>query len=105
MNDLTTFQWIAAAVIGVLSIARTARLFVWDEFPPMEWLRLRLLSRTPEKWEKLWSCQFCLAPYLALGMGLWAWASDFHWTWWVINGWWAASYVAAMVVAYDQPEE
>jgi hypothetical protein len=102
---MSDFEWVAAVVIGVLSIARTARLLVWDEFPPAEWLRTRLLAATGEKWGKLWTCQFCLAPYLTIGMGAWAYFSDFHWTWWVINGWWAASYVAAMVVAYDQPED
>jgi len=35
----------------------------------------------------------------------WAWLSDLHWTWWVINGVWAASYLAASVVAYDEPPE
>lgn len=105
MPDLSTFQWIAAAVIGVLSIARTARLIVWDEFPPVEYARVRLMAVFGDKWGKVWQCQFCITPYLTVGMVAWAWVSDFHWTWWVINGWWAASYVAAMVVAYDQPED
>jgi hypothetical protein len=35
----------------------------------------------------------------------WAYLSGLHWTWWVANGWWAGSYLAAMVVAYDEPPE
>jgi len=30
--------------------------------------------------------------------------SDLHWSWWLINGIWAGSYVAAMLYAYDEPE-
>jgi hypothetical protein len=37
-------------------------------------------------------------------MFAWAWAADLNTWWFVINGWWAASYLAAIVVAYDQPE-
>lgn len=94
----------AAVLIGVLSIARTARLICWDDFPPVAWLRVRLIAWSGEKWGKVWTCQFCLAPYLTAGMILWAYLSDLHWTWWLINGWWAASYAAAVIVAYDQPE-
>lgn len=45
-----------------------------------------------------------MTPYLAAGMLGWWFLADGHWTWWVINGWWGACYLAAIVVAYDQPE-
>jgi hypothetical protein len=101
----STFVWIAASVVAVLSIARTARFICWDDFPPMEALRLRLVTGFGENWGKVWTCQFCLAPYLTAGMGVWVWLSDLNAWWWIINGWWAASYLAAIVVAYDQPED
>ena len=31
--------------------------------------------------------------------------SDLHWTWWLVNGWWALSYLAAILVSYDQPPD
>jgi hypothetical protein len=37
-------------------------------------------------------------------MGMWVWLSDLNAWWWIINGWWAGSYLAAMIVSYDQPE-
>jgi hypothetical protein len=52
----------------------------------------------------VFECQFCLAPYLAAGMGVWVWLSDLNMWWWIINGWWAASYLAAIVVSYDQSD-
>lgn len=102
-----TFVWIAAALIGILSAARLARLLIFDDFPPVEWLRTQILARYAEdsKWSGLWECPFCLCPYLIAGAMGWFYLSDGHWTWWVANGWWAASYVAAIIVAYDQPDE
>ena len=99
------FTYVAASIVGVLSVARTARLVVHDDFPPMAWLKRKVLLKwTPTSWVNVWECHFCLAPYLAAGMGAWAWASGLDTVWWVVNGWWAASYVAAVFVAYDQPE-
>jgi hypothetical protein len=104
--DLTNFQWVAAAIIGTLSVARTARLLIFDDLPPVAWLRARIVGRYKDEsdWVKLWSCPFCMAPWLMAGMGVWFWLGHEHWTWWVINGWWAASYLAATYIVYDQPE-
>lgn len=95
---------VAALVVGVVSVGRTARLLVHDDFPPIAWLRLRYVAALPahSRWAKLAECQFCIAPYLAAGMIAWAWFSDLHWTWWLVNGWWAAAYFAAILVSYDE---
>lgn len=105
LESLTSNVWLAL-IVAVLSIARTARLLIHDDFPPMVWLRVRILARYKEdsKWAGLWECPYCLCPYLTVVMGVWMYYSDLHWTWWVANGWWAASYVAAIVYSYDQPE-
>jgi len=106
-EGLDKFTIIAAFVVGVLSVARTARLITFDDFPPMMWLRTKILVTIgpDSKWAPLLRCPFCLSPYLMAVMVAWAFLSDFHWTWWLLNGWWATSYVAAMVVAYDEPPE
>lgn len=95
-----------AFFVGALSVARTVRLWTFDDFPPVAWLRLKALAKIPENssWTALAECPFCTAPYFAAGMVGWAWISDLHWTWWVINLWWAGSYLAATYVAYDQPD-
>lgn len=104
LSQVHDWTLVAAVLVGVVSVARTARLLVHDSFPPAAWLRVRYMALVgpSSDWAKLAECQFCLAPYLMAGMIGWAWVSDLHWTWWVINGWWAASYVAAMVVSYDE---
>lgn len=106
---MSIFEWVSAALIAVLSVARTARLIVWDEYPPTMWLRMKWDEATePSAWNKLLHCQFCLTPYLAAGMLGWAWLAGapghMHWSWWLVNGWWALSYLAASYVAYDQPD-
>lgn len=106
MSGLSHWTQFWAAVIGILSVARTARLIVWDEYPPSIWLRMKWDDATHESgWNKLLHCQFCLSPYLAAGMLLWFWLAGDHWSWWVVNGVWAGSYLAASFVAYDQPDE
>jgi len=106
-EGLSHFTMVAAVIVGVLSVARTARLITFDDYPPMMWLRTKILVKIgPDSpWAPLVRCPFCLAPYLTVGMLAWAYLSDLHWSWWLVNGWWAASYVAAMVVAYDEPPE
>jgi hypothetical protein len=102
---------LAAVIVATISIARTARLLTYDDFPPVAAVRFKIqqwLAAGPKRlrWLALTECPFCLAPYLTAGMIFWMWVSDLHWTWWLINGWWAASYVAAIIVARDeQPED
>lgn len=103
-------EWIAAVLVGVISVARTARLLIFDDFPPMVYLRARFLALFSEdnSWSKIAECPFCLSPYLSTGMFVWAYLAyshgDIHWTWWVVNGIWAGSYLAAILVVYDTPE-
>jgi hypothetical protein len=100
------YVWLAAAFIAIVSVGRTARLLVWDSFPPVEWLRLKFFVAVGDNpWRKLGECAFCQAPYLSVGMVAWMVLSDLHWTWWLINGWWALSYLAAILVSYDQPPD
>jgi hypothetical protein len=100
------YVWLAAAFVAIVSTGRTARLLVWDDFPPVEWLRNRYVRATDGgPWGKLAQCAFCLGPYLAAGMVAWMYFSDLAWWWWVPNCWWALSYLAAILVSYDQPED
>jgi hypothetical protein len=91
--------------IGIISAARVVRLITHDTWPPMEWARPRIAAKLGS-WSEIMVCPFCCAPYvMAAQMGLWWWAHNTNIWWWVIpNTWAAAMYVAAMIVAYDQPE-
>jgi hypothetical protein len=100
------YVWLAAGFVAMVSVARTARLLVWDSFPPVQWLRLKFLVAVGDSpWGKLAQCAFCLAPYLSIGMVAWMLLSDLGRWWFIINGTWAMSYIAAILVSWDQPED
>ena len=102
---MSKFEIVMALIVGILSVARTARLVIWDEYPPMVWLRIKWDTHIGEDgWGKLIHCQFCATPYMAVVMAGWWYLADGHWTWWAINGVWGFSYVSALVVSYDTPE-
>lgn len=112
METIFTMEHVLAVVVGIISVARTARLIVWDEYPPTVWLRIKWDDWTHRSaWNKLLHCQFCLTPYLTAGLFIWYLIAERNGSdlglaiWWIANGIWAASYLAAIVVAYDQPEE
>lgn len=97
---------ILAFVIGVIAVGRAARLLVHDDYPPAQWVREKYVRHTSKGWETLFLCPFCIAPYLAAGDLAWyllaeGWVVD---AWWIVNIWAAVSYLAAILVAYDQPE-
>jgi hypothetical protein len=94
---------VVAVIVGIMSAARITRLWTEDDFPPVAWLRDRWVVITKGgKWSKLAECLWCAAPWITLGVGVWAVLSDLHWTWWVFNGWLAASYVVSWLVFHDE---
>lgn len=104
MND--TLMHTIAFILGVIAVGRAARLLVFDDFPPTKAVREWYTKKVTGKWEGLFLCPFCLAPYLAAGDLAWYllaedWVVD---AWWIVNIWAALSYLAAILVAYDQPE-
>lgn len=100
------FFWIAVAVVTALASARITRLFVWDSFPPSAWLRMKWDDRTDgTSWNTLLHCGYCFGMYAAGFVVLTGWLSNWHTAWWVFHGWLAASYVAAIVMAYDGDDD
>jgi hypothetical protein len=99
--------WTLAIVVGTVSVARMTRLLIWDDLPPVAWLRARVLARVGDSpWSKLVECGFCLAPWLAAVMVAWALLCDLAWWWWLPNVWFGVvSYGAAILVSYDQPPD
>lgn len=94
-----------AGITSSIAVGRIVRLIVFDEFPPTVAIRkwwIRVTNAGP--WSKLVTCGFCLSVWLTPISWVWAFASNLHWTWWAAHGLVACMYLAAMVVAYDQPE-
>lgn len=97
--------WIVAFVVGTLSAGRITRLIVHDDFPPIVWLRIKWDNKTDGSgWNKLLHCHWCFSMWAVVPIGLWAWLSNLHTSWWVFNALMAAAYVAPMIVERDQKD-
>lgn len=96
---------LVAIIVGTLGTARATRLLVDDSYPPSAWVRDKWRALTNDgAWSSLVDCAFCAAPYIAAVNGAYAWASDLHWSWWMLNIWAAVAYASAIIVVRDTPE-
>src|ERR1044072_6033248 len=96
------FEWVAIAVVTVMSAARITRLITYDDFPPAMWVRDawdRLTDNGP--WALLFHCPYCMGFWVTIGVTLWGWLSGWHTAWWVTNSICGASYCAAIVMVHD----
>lgn len=107
---VTNWLWLVFAIpVAILGPARLSRVIIFDAFPPAAWLRARWDDLVDEdsSWNKLLHCPWCLTPWLVFLALIWAVIGFFvPWVgvvWWVIWGWLAISYVASIVIAYDEP--
>ena len=98
---------IAAAVgVGVIGAARLTRLVTKDHWPPMSYVRNKYVELTEgSEWSVLAECPFCVAPYVVAADMAWALQSDLGRSWWLFNGWLAASYAASLIVVRDDVPE
>lgn len=115
MNELIEavgiWWWALAIVVLILGPARLSRIVTHDKFPPAAWLRQKwtdwVVAHNHESWGPLLFCFWCFTPWVVLVAIGWfalsflaAWIA---WTWWLFWGWLALSYVASIVMAYDEP--
>lgn len=98
----TELMIVAAVIVGVFSSARLTRLVTQDIYPPVAKMRDWWDSKVSGDWGILAFCHWCAAPWVTGPILLWGWLSDLHWSWWLFNGWLAASYVASMIVERDE---
>lgn len=93
----------AAIVVGILSAGRLTRLVTADTFPPAAWLRANYAKWTKDgDWSVLAQCPWCFGPWASAAVLAWALLSDFHWSWWLFNGWLAGSYIVSWIVFHDE---
>ncbi len=95
---------ILAMVVAVFGVGRAVRAITYDDFPPSIWVRMtwsRITKHGP--WAKLASCFWCATPYVMAVCLAWGWFSSLHWSWWMVWGWLAASYLSSIVLARDEP--
>lgn len=98
--------WLTFAVVAITSAARITRLITIDAFPPAAWVRAKWDQITNENdWALLFHCPYCMSFWVTIaviGSGL---ASHGHPAWWVVNGVFGASYLAAIMVRFDGDDD
>lgn len=109
----TEFYWIAVTLVTVVSASRLTRLVTVDKFPPIKWVREKYADLTDgSDWFWLMYCGYCFsfwATVLVVTCAYFAGVLDGPgstaegWTlvWWIVNGTFAASYLAAILMALD----
>lgn len=117
------FYWIAVAAVIITSASRLTRLATVDKFPPVKFVRDKYgdwTDKTPRRlgWQLLLFCGYCFSFWATLGVVVWAdlvgifdgrtaWGSDGDLAvplWWIVNGTFGASYLAAILMANDGDE-
>ena len=74
-----------------------------EDWPPSVWLRIRWHAITKDgAWSKLVDCPWCMGPYVVGALGVWAYLSNLHWTWWAFNTFFALAYATSWVVFHDE---
>lgn len=101
---------VLAILTAVLGVGRLTRVLVHDPFPPAAWLRARWDDLTDGSgWNKLMHCWWCASQWVsivAIGHFMLGYYVEWiGWTWWIFWGSLAIGYVAAIIIARDEPEE
>jgi hypothetical protein len=103
---LSNFQWVAVAIITILSAARVTRLLTFDTFPPIKWVRdefIEWTDKTPMRrsWQLLAYCGYCMSFWVTVAIVLWGYYSHWNTVWLLVNAVFGASYVAAIIMVHD----
>lgn len=106
----TEFEWVAIAIVSVLSTARITRLATWDALPPAIWLRDKYDDLTDNgPWSLLLHCGYCFGIWAAAFVVAWGylcdWSGGWGTAWWLFNGGMAVAYLGAIVMAYDGDDD
>lgn len=102
---------IAYSIIAVVGVGRVTRLVTYDDYPPTVAIRSwwNRLTRGGG-WAKLAYCLWCFSPWamlvclawLLIGLGTTPWIVI---AWLLFWSWMALSYLAAILVRRDEPDE
>lgn len=99
---MDAFFWIAVAAIVITSSSRITRLLTYDKFPPIQWLRHKYEDATDGSgWQLLAFCPYCASFWVTLAVVLSGYYSDWHTAWWIVNGVFGGSYLAAILMVHD----
>lgn len=102
---------VAAVLVAVIGVGRVTRLVTYDDFPPSVAIRSAWNRITGGNgWAKLAFCLWCFSPWAMLLCLAWLaigvlWVPWITVAWWLFWSWMALSYLSAMLVRRDEPDE
>lgn len=102
-SELVTY--VIYAIVGIIAAARITRLLVADDYPLVIRLRIWWDNHVKGPWNKLMHCPWCFGPWATLIVGALAYLCDMldvSWVWFVVFGWFAASYATSWIVFHDE---
>lgn len=101
----------AAVLVAIVGVGRVTRLVTYDDYPPTVAIRSWWNRLTHGNgWSKLAFCLWCFSPWAMLFCLAWffvglLWVPWLVIAWWFFWGWMALSYLSAILVRHDEPEE
>lgn len=109
------FYWVAVVLTTIVSASRLTRLATFDEFPPVRWLRNKYAEATDGGgWQLLAFCAYCAGFWVTGAVVVWGLLAGVYdpvsgnqydrvpfTLWWAINGIFAMSYLAAILMIHD----
>lgn len=108
--ELAANPWLLVLIFATLTLGsgRLTRVVVHDAYPPAIWWRMKWAEITNDgPWMKLFTCWWCLGPWVTLvAAGWFVLGMSILWigvAWWIFWGWLALSYITSMIVARDEP--
>jgi hypothetical protein len=108
----TEFYWLAVVITTIVSAARITRLATVDKFPPTAWVRHRYVAATVDNdWKWLVLCGYCFSFWATGAVLVWGLLAHVYGhppngdgaaqVWWAVNGIFAVSYLAGILMAND----
>jgi hypothetical protein len=105
------FLLVLAVLVAITGVGRLTRVVTYDDYPPSAAFRRWWIGRVTRGngWAKLADCLWCASPWLMLVCIGWllAWPLSpvLVWAWWIFWSWLGLSYLAAILVRHDEPDE
>lgn len=97
---------LCAVFVAVMGVGRLTRIITYEDYPPSVWFRMRWVKLTKGGgWSKLFTCIWCLPPWMMAFCLIWAYFSALHWTWWWFWTPLALAYLSSIIIRRDEPED
>lgn len=104
---------VLALAVAVLGVGRLTRVIVHDAFPPSIAVRMAWDRLVPDDnpWNKLLHCWWCASFWVTgvcVAWFMWGQIDGWAWlnvVWWLFWGALSISYLAAIVIARDEPPQ